>query len=56
MTLTSIPTPVVTWETVVSTNDPTREPSRAQIRTLRKNGLVSDGLQVPTRLNGKAAG
>lgn len=56
MKLTSIPTPVVTWETLVSTNDPTREPSRAQIRTLRKNGLVSDGLQVQTRRAGRAAG
>jgi len=40
----------------VSTNDPTRQPSRARIRTLRKNGLVSDGLQVPIRHNGRAAG
>ncbi len=56
MTLTSIPVPIVTWETVVSTNDPTREPSRAQIRTLRKNGRVSDGLQVPMLRHGRAAG
>jgi hypothetical protein len=56
VTLRSIPAPVVTWEKVVSTNDPTRTPSRAQIRTLRQNGLVSEGLRVQTRRDGRAAG
>lgn len=52
----TIPMPLVTWEAVVSTSDPTRRPTRAQIRTLRKNGLVSGGVRVQRRREGRAAG
>ena len=49
MSLTTIPAPVVPWTTVVATNDPTREPTRAKKRTLKEKGLLSEGLHVQSR-------
>jgi hypothetical protein len=52
----TVPAPIVPWETVVQMSDPTHEPSRERLRTLRKTRTASDGIRVVRRSHGRANG
>ena len=53
---TTIPTPIVSWETVVRLSDPLREPTRQRFRTLKAWLAASDGIRVVRRERGRAQG
>jgi hypothetical protein len=45
----TLPGPVEVWEDVLLAADPVHEPTRARLRTLKKAGRLSDGINVPSR-------
>jgi len=51
-----LPTPIVGWEDVLRAADPGREPTRARLRTLKQNGLLSEGVKAPRRESGRFSG
>lgn len=52
----TVPTPIVTWETVVRLSDPMHTPSRQRLRTLRSARTAADGIHVLKRSGGRASG
>jgi hypothetical protein len=52
----TVPTPIVTWETVVRLSDPIHKPSRQRLRTLKSAKMASDGIRVLKRSGGRASG
>jgi hypothetical protein len=53
---TLAPIPLVRWDAVVSTIDPTAAPTRSRYRTLKARGLSTEGVHVERRVAGRAAG
>ena len=54
--MTTVPTPLVPWETVVRLSDPLHEPTRQRLRTLKAARTASDGIRVVMRSHGRAKG
>ncbi|MEU4193214.1 hypothetical protein AB0E69_15060 [Kribbella sp. NPDC026611] len=52
----TVPAPIVSWETVVRMSDPTHEPSRERLRTLKRARTAYDGIRVTHRAHGRANG
>ena len=53
---TTIPEPIVSWETVVRLSDPLHAPSRQRLRTLKASRTASEGVRVVARKRGRARG
>lgn len=54
--MTTVPIPLVPWETVVRLSDPLHEPTRQRLRTLKAARTASDGIRVVMRSRGRAKG
>ncbi|HEX6684802.1 MAG TPA: hypothetical protein VF062_18500 [Candidatus Limnocylindrales bacterium] len=54
--MTTVPTPLVPWETVVRLADPLHEPTRQRLRTLKASRTASDGIRVVMRSRGRVRG
>lgn len=52
----TIPSPIVSWETVARLSDPLREPTRERLRRLRTKSGISNGVQVRPRQSGRNTG
>lgn len=54
--MTTVPTPLVPWQTVVRLTDPLHEPTRQRLRTLKAAQTASDGIRVVMRSHGRVRG